>query len=230
VKFSINSIYRATEGEGIWLGSPQVFIRFQGCLVGCLNCDSKDTWDFSDKYLVDFSHIIESVKKESHNGLIKRISITGGDPLHPKLKEQVLEIVNYYKGLGYWINIEAAGTRVDDDIFSKLDFISYDIKTPSTGVKTSTALIHKMFDHYSGKFQLKAVVENSQDFDYLYDLYRKVKRKEVSWVITPAYNLNEDFPEKRFLEIMNLNEKCGGPFRVIGQQHKFLHGPNLKNI
>ncbi|MEX0799567.1 MAG: hypothetical protein WD025_08980, partial [Bacteriovoracaceae bacterium] len=45
-KLAINSIYMATEGEGIHVGTPQIFVRFQGCAIGCVNCDSKDTWEF----------------------------------------------------------------------------------------------------------------------------------------------------------------------------------------
>ena len=47
----INSVYRATEGEGIFVGRVQIFVRFQGCNVKCINCDSKDTWMATDNYL-----------------------------------------------------------------------------------------------------------------------------------------------------------------------------------
>ena len=230
MQFSINSIYRATEGEGIWLGCPQVFIRFQGCHIGCLNCDSKDTWESSNQFMMSFNVLKQKVEEETLQGRIKRLSITGGDPLHPKFKEQVLEIVRYYKPLDYWINIEAAGTRVDEEIFNELDYISYDIKTPSTGVKTSKPLLEKMFKLYSDKFQIKAVIESREDFDYVHNIRNEMNNASAPWIMTPAYNLNEKFPEKRFLEVISWNEEIGGLFRVVGQQHKFLHGPNKKNI
>ena len=83
---SINSIYKATEGEGINIGRPQVFVRFQGCFVGCVNCDSKDTWAFSDSDQDKWTltKAIDEIWSLSGEGSLTWISITGGDPLHPK--------------------------------------------------------------------------------------------------------------------------------------------------
>ena len=83
---SINSIYKATEGEGVHIGRPQVFVRFQGCFVGCVNCDSKDTWLFndSDQGKWTLSKVLDEIWSLSGEGSLSWISITGGDPLHPK--------------------------------------------------------------------------------------------------------------------------------------------------
>ena len=118
MKLLINSIYLATEGEGIHIGSPQVFVRFQGCAVGCLNCDSKDTWDFTQEMAMHSESVVERVIELS--GKMRRVSITGGDPLHPKHEAGVLELVKSLKSRGYYINIEAAGTRVVEVIWPKV--------------------------------------------------------------------------------------------------------------
>ena len=90
MQLNINSIYMATEGEGIHIGKPQIFVRFQGCTVGCLNCDSKETWDFNSS-LRSFESVVDQVEEEAgkYPHRIKRISITGGDPLHPKHTQAV---------------------------------------------------------------------------------------------------------------------------------------------
>ena len=150
----INSIYRATEGEGIFLGRPQIFVRYQGCAVGCLNCDSKDTWSFDREMGITITEILERVYTEGRNGLIKNVSITGGDPLHPSPVPHVVELVQALKDRHYFVNIEAAGTRVVDEIFELVDYVSFDFKTPSTGVKTPLKNIQKMNKDYDGKFQV----------------------------------------------------------------------------
>ena len=94
--YLINSIYRATEGEGIHLGTPQIFVRFQGCTIGCLNCDSMDTWEF-EGFNSTLDEVWQRVWNESFDGRIKRVSITGGDPLHPKHVPAVLELVTFLK-------------------------------------------------------------------------------------------------------------------------------------
>jgi len=232
MKLLINSIYLATEGEGIHIGTPQVFVRFQGCAVGCLNCDSKDTWDFTQEMAMNSESVVERVVELS--GKIKRVSITGGDPLHPKHEAGVQALVKSLKSRGYYINIEAAGTRVVDELFDLLDFISFDYKTLSTGVSTRLQLIEKMAKQYAGRFQVKAVIETRVDFDQTLkayqDLYTKNDLLPFSWVLTPSYNLNEAFPLERFKNVIEWNQEAGAPFRVIGQQHKWIFGPDQKQV
>ncbi len=233
--YLINSIYRATEGEGIHLGTPQVFVRFQGCAIGCINCDSMDTWDFSGQEmpLVD---VWDKVWNESLEGSIKRVSITGGDPLHPKHEPRVLELVKHLKERGWYLNIEAAGTRVVDSIFDRIDFISFDFKTPSTGVKTRVENLVKLCKQYKGKFQIKSVIADERDFNASLDAYNQVitmledAQISIPWVLTPCYETHEEFPMERFELVQELNIRNGSIFRVIGQQHKWIHGAQKKQV
>ena len=230
----INSIYRATEGEGIFLGRPQIFVRYQGCSVGCLNCDSKDTWVFNQEMGQSLEMIMEAVYKEGFNGNIKNVSITGGDPLHPSHVPHVLELVKSLKEKGYYINLEAAGTRVVDEIFDLVDYVSFDFKTPSTGVKTPLKNISKMIMQYPNKFQVKAVISDQRDFSATFEAFSALNEEghgmPFPWVLTPCYNTNEEFPMKRFTQVLSWNEESGGHFRVIGQQHKWIFGPNEKQV
>lgn len=228
LNYSINSIYRATEGEGIFIGTPQVFVRFQGCAVGCINCDSLETWEFVAPNMT-LDSVLDAILVESKS-YIKRISITGGDPLHPKNEKQVLELTKELKRQGYFVNIEAAGTRCVDTVFDELDFISFDFKTPSTGVKFNEKVFEKFINKYSNKSQIKAVIADQRDFNAYFELAQKYKKNDNNWVITPCYEPNEDFPLSRFKKIIDINEQTGSLFRVIGQQHKWLHGPDKKNI
>ncbi len=228
---AINSIYRATEGEGLNLGQTQVFVRFQGCAVGCVNCDSKDTWDFPLTGTMAMHEVIARVE-EQDLGNSKRVSITGGDPLHPKNTPALISLVKELKSKGYWLNIEAAGTRIVPEVFDLVNFISWDFKTPSTHVRPNPVLFKKLEEQYRGKFQVKAVIENYKDFEATL-AFRKEHFPEghdFPWFLTPCYNPGEEFPLERFQSVIEWNEKVGGPFRVVGQQHKWLHGPNKKQV
>ena len=228
----MNSIYSATEGEGIHLGIPQVFVRFQGCAIGCLNCDSKDTWDFEGAKWT-FEQVLTAIEDAGGENF-KRVSITGGDPLHPSHVPNVTKLVKELKSRGYYINIEAAGTRVVKEIFDDIDFISFDFKTPSTGVKTRLSLISNLNQDYPNKFQVKAVIETKEDFKAALDAYNIILSTNDSlnfqWCLTPSYNLNEEFPLERFRNVIKWNEENGALFRVIGQQHKWLFGPDEKQV
>lgn len=235
-RLGIHSIYRATEGEGIHIGTPQIFVRFQGCTIGCVNCDSKETWEFTDN-TISIESAIEQVEEISgkYPNRIKRVSITGGDPLHPKHAPGVEELAGKLKRLGYFINLEAAGSRVVDSVFDNIDFISFDFKTPSTGVKTNVKLLEKVLTQYSKKAQVKSVIADKKDFEFTYDIFSQILEKfdyqiETPWVLTPCYEPHEEFPKDRFIDIISMNEDFGSPFRVIGQQHKWIHGPSKRNV
>ena len=235
MKCSINSIFRATEGEGTRLGTPQIFVRFQGCNVGCVNCDTMESWEFGEKYHQDIEDVLDQIREISRlSGNLMNASITGGDPLHPKNVPGALEVARRLKSEGYFISLEAAGTRVVDSIFDVIDFISFDYKTISTGVRTNPELIVKLIDQYYGKFQLKTVIVNNQDFEDTLRVYESIKAtrpgKHFPWCLTPSYEAGEEFPRERFLNVVKLNEQTCGKFLVVGQQHKWLHGPDVQDV
>lgn len=235
-QLAVHSIYMATEGEGVFIGTPQIFVRFQGCAIGCLNCDSKETWEFSKNGL-SLEQVLAKIEEESgkYPHRIKRVSITGGDPLHPKHTSGVDALIVELKKRNFFVNIEAAGTRVVDKIFDTTDFVSFDVKTPSTGVKTNTTLLKKVTTQYGKKMQIKSVIADKKDFEYTYDLLQGLLESldykfETPWILTPCYEPHEKFPKERFIEVMSLNQDFGSPFRVIGQQHKWIHGPSKKDV
>ena len=186
-----------------------------------------ETWDFNAGLKMRVSEVVQEATKWK----LKRISITGGDPLHPKHVPAVLELIEKLKNASNcYINIEAAGTRIVTEIFDRVDFISFDLKTPSTKVVTSPKLLATMINRYPHKYQIKSVVQDREDFHYVVQAFDQVTKlidaqHSLSWVLTPAYGTQEDFPRQRFIDIQKWNYEVGGLFRVIGQQHKWIYGP-----
>ncbi len=230
----INSVYRATEGEGIFVGRVQIFVRFQGCNVKCINCDSKDTWMATDNYLSSVENILGKIDDLSLNGVIKWVTITGGDPLDPLHIISVFDLVEELKRKNFNISLEATGFRIEHELFEQIDFINFDFKPPSSGTKSNISNLLEMQSKFEGKFQVKSPVENMADFAFIINAYKDIKKQlgkiNFPWVITPCYNLEEKFPENRFKEIVDMNEKEGGIFRVILQQHKIIYGPDTKQV
>lgn len=67
-----------------------------GCTNHCKGCFNEETWNFN--YGEEFTketmfYIIEELSKTQYDGL----TILGGDPLHPKNREQVAEIISIVK-------------------------------------------------------------------------------------------------------------------------------------
>ncbi|STL83083.1 7-carboxy-7-deazaguanine synthase; queosine biosynthesis [Escherichia coli] len=41
MQYPINEMFQTLQGEGYFTGVPAIFIRLQGCPVGCAWCDTK---------------------------------------------------------------------------------------------------------------------------------------------------------------------------------------------
>lgn len=230
----INSIYIAHEGEGQFIGVPQFFVRLQGCAVGCTNCDSKDTWAFN-RGGEHLSLAEISGKLKELNSQLKRVSITGGDPTDARFEESLLALIKLLKSEGYWINMEASGTRLSYPLFDLLDWISLDLKTPSTGVEGDLNLIGECNDKFMHKMQIKSVVQDEKDFLYVRGSYSKLLETRDSlapWVLTPSYQSEDagDNFQALVQQLYQWNYSSGTCFRIIGQQHKWIFGPNQKQV
>lgn len=89
-------MFETIQGEGVFTGVPAVFVRLQGCPVGCAWCDTKQTWETLDSDQTSFSQILlktndaptwcqataqEVVQRYQAQGYqAKHIVITGGEP------------------------------------------------------------------------------------------------------------------------------------------------------
>ncbi|MBB6055493.1 7-carboxy-7-deazaguanine synthase [Tolumonas osonensis] len=124
IYYPINEIFQSIQGEGVFTGTPAIFIRMQGCDVGCSWCDTKNTWclDYEKKlpdssYLHQKSDNSDSWTMMSSMEIFKYFSeknyspqhviITGGEPCLYSL----LELTDILIGKGYYVQLETSGTR-----------------------------------------------------------------------------------------------------------------------
>jgi 7-carboxy-7-deazaguanine synthase len=45
IPLPVNELFQTIQGEARWTGTPAVFVRLQGCGVGCVWCDTKHSWN-----------------------------------------------------------------------------------------------------------------------------------------------------------------------------------------
>lgn len=133
--YPINEIFATIQGEATFTGMPSIFIRLQGCDVGCSWCDTKHTWNIDKSTQTDFIHIIHKTQDKNNwaeatlNELIKYIQtnfahivhvvITGGEPAIYDL----IPLCNALHKLSKTIQIETSGTaeiRVSPDTWVTL--------------------------------------------------------------------------------------------------------------
>lgn len=99
----IAECFFSIQGEGITAGLPTVFIRLQGCSVGCTWCDTKYSWDPSGGREVTLDGLVE----EASAFPCRRVVITGGEPLESPLFPS---LVGALKARGFTIEVETSGT------------------------------------------------------------------------------------------------------------------------
>jgi len=113
----INQIICTIQGEGNCIGQPVILIRFNGCNLNCLFCDSKYTWNrhINPKSFPDIKTDIDTILAKYPN--INNLMITGGEPFHqPELLEFIIDTYPLYD-----IQIETNGFNIHElDIIKKI--------------------------------------------------------------------------------------------------------------
>ena len=92
IKADIIEIFSSYQGEGLFIGAKQIFIRFAGCNLSCCFCDTPKDAAMKD---MSVSQVMEKVKDlEKNHGLHHSISLTGGEPLlHVEFLEHLLPML-----------------------------------------------------------------------------------------------------------------------------------------
>jgi organic radical activating enzyme len=137
-KANIVEIFKGIQGEGIYLGELQIFVRFAGCNLSCKHCDTDYALNIPKICRIEYDEcidnpissvdIIDIIKKYPQ---IFRVSITGGEPL---LQVEYLKIfLPLLKKEGYNVYLETNSTLPEQlaMIIDWIDIISADIKLPS---------------------------------------------------------------------------------------------------
>ena len=99
----IAELFYSIQGEGVTAGLPAVFIRLQGCSVGCAWCDTKYSWDPAGGKEVS----LESLVAETEAFPCRRVVITGGEPLESALFAPLAKAL---KARGFTVDVETSGT------------------------------------------------------------------------------------------------------------------------
>lgn len=122
MQYPVNEIFQTIQGEGQWTGVPALFVRLQGCPVGCPWCDTKQTWEVLPINEVDnglifqtdgeigrwskltAAQIIDGFAAQQFTA--KHVVITGGEPCMYDLRP-LTEVLH---SAGYTTQIETSGT------------------------------------------------------------------------------------------------------------------------
>ncbi len=206
----INEIFESIEGEGKYSGIPTIFIRTQGCGIKCLWCDSKNTWDINKGKEIKVDDILEFC-----NCKIRRVSITGGDPMLQDLEELNSLVIGLHE-LGKIVNLEHSG-KVDPNLnlIKTFDQICIDIKPPSSGVEATESDIRYINEILSVSVepQLKCVVKDIVDLEFYSNIFKDQKNIKFRYTYSTFSPMFDDN-----MTISNIGDK------LISYSNKYSFG------
>lgn len=187
--YPVVEIFKSIEGEGLHLGTPRVLVRAGGCAVGCSWCDTPHTWALKHSTTVPIEYVAQSIIKRTE-GRVREISFTGGEPLH--YPRQLLKLGRMLKNEGFRLNLETSGIAFHQEVFELFDYISMDIKTPSSGVFLTASLLEmlrRVYDNYEHA-QFKAVILDENDLKFVADnlqyWYKPQAKNRRPLILTPG--------------------------------------------
>lgn len=104
VTVRLSELFVSIQGEGVSAGTPSVFVRLQGCAVGCAWCDTKYSWDPAHGRQVALEALFAEVRAAGPDNVV----LTGGEPLE---NAAFAAIVAGLKARGHRVEVETAGTE-----------------------------------------------------------------------------------------------------------------------
>lgn len=222
----ITEVFLSIQGEGLYVGQPQIFIRFAKCNLDCDFCDTK----IKKGRDYDVFGLLERVESLNNSGGAETVSITGGEPLlyADFLKSALPE----FKKRNFKIYLETNATLPGglEKILDLVDIVAMDMKLPSAQkakkafwgrhrdflsiAKAKDVFVKVVVTDRTTKEEIKKAVEIIDDI--------RPGTPLVLQPVTPAKRVRKKVPLEKILEFQRLAGTILHDVRVIPQTHKIL--------
>lgn len=220
--FNIIEKFISIDGEGYTQGELSTFIRFCGCNLRCLWCDTKYSFCESEiKEVLSEEEIYQFIK--SNNTI--NVTLTGGEPLIQKDILSLLKLLDNDKKLR--ISIETNGSisikKFKDNLSCENISFILDFKLPSS------AMTEKMdfsnFNYVCKNDVYKFVIADEKDLIYAYDIINKYNLcNKCRIIFSPVFGNIKLEKIVDFMKSKNLNK-----VKLQVQLHKIIWG-NKKGV
>jgi 7-carboxy-7-deazaguanine synthase len=219
-RYKINEVFESIQGEGAHTGVPSIFIRLQGCPVGCPWCDTKHTWTIDENLKVDATQVMDE-KGDSdywfehtpgqllalftrHNYQATNIILTGGEPCMYDLRPLSETLI----AQGYTVQIETSGT--------------YEILTHEDTWVTVSPKVNMP----GGRKVLKSAVLRANEIKHPVAMHKHIEELEqvltlLDGGIRPLIYLQPISQQKRATELC-IKTCIAKNWRLSLQTHKFI--------
>ena len=208
----VTEIFFSIQGEGTRAGRPCAFVRFTGCDLRCVYCDTAYAF-----------HGGEELPREE---ILRRLAayptrlvlLTGGEPT---LQRELPQLARELLQRGYEVTLETHGQRPTDHLPDEVVRI-VDVKTPGSG-EQATDLAY--LDALRPADEVKFVVAGEDDFRWSEDVVRsKALEGRTHILFAPVWGRVSPADLARWLLESGLDA------RLSLQIHKVIWGPETRGV
>jgi len=237
---NLYEVFTSIQGEGLFVGKTQIFIRFAGCNLNCSYCDtetalSPQPYAFFEKepFLSNFvkvknpvyvSELVDFIKKTLKKlPSIHSITFTGGEPLlyGDYIKDVIVELNNLKP-----IHLETNATMPEslEHLIDYVNFVSMDFKPEFFHRKNFIEKQLSFLKISSQKdCQVKVVITNAlkeKDFEKVVNIMHLVN-SEIPLILQP--NTKEiSFIKEKVLKCYKIAIRKLSNVLIIPQVHTIL--------
>jgi 7-carboxy-7-deazaguanine synthase len=208
----VTEIFFSIQGEGTRAGRPCVFVRFTGCDLRCVYCDT--AYAFHGGADMTREEILAAVARHPS----RLVLLTGGEPM---LQKELPALARDLLARGYEVTVETHGQRPLDALPAEAIRI-VDVKTPASGEPTTDfAYLDRLAPHDEVKF----VVCSEADFRWSEEVVRRHRLEgRVHVLFSPAWGQVDPKDLARWMLESGLDA------RLSLQVHKVIWGAETRGV
>jgi 7-carboxy-7-deazaguanine synthase len=233
----IHEIFASIQGEGIYCGQRQTFIRLAGCNLSCAYCDTAASREANPASCraettagkEEFEELPNPVDAGAVTDICRRlgskvISITGGEPL---VQADYLEtLLPALKNAEFTICLETNGTLADEmaQLADATDIVAMDIKLPGASAMPALWDSHKRFLQAvrSCNVFVKTVVAPDSSDNEISKCAKIIADIDCSIPLVIQPVSGESFAASTLIHMQHVASSLLKDVRVIPQCHKLL--------
>lgn len=218
IKGKITEVFDSIQGEGLYLGERQVFVRFFGCNLNCRYCDTKLN-SFMEYDPKELFNELKMYRRDYHS-----ISFTGGEPLLQKdFLEEILKLT-YRDNLNTYLETNGTLPEALKDVIEYINIIAMDFKLPSSTGLNDFWDAHRLFLEIASKKDVfvKTVICESTKEEDLMDGLRLISEvaKDSILILQPDSGASNGVLNKKIEGFKDICRREKITTCVIPQVHK----------
>jgi len=186
----VAEVFYSIQGEGATAGRPAVFVRLQGCSVGCVWCDTKYSWDPEAGRAVDLPALVD----EAAAFPCRRAVVTGGEPLESPL---FVPLLRGLAGRGFVIEVETSGIVPPPPSVDRAIQWNVSVKLAGSGVDEARRISPEAIRGFLARDAWwKFVVTNNTDVSEVLQLAERFALPRARILLQPEAVSREDLLER----------------------------------